>query len=354
VSGRKNDRTRGKPARLGYRFSVAVWALFLLLHPAFVRGVTAQQKDDIEYKKLVSDGLAEFKAGRWDEAHALFEQAHATNPNARTLRGMGMAAFEARRYAAAIKAFEASLKHKKRPLTNAQRKQVDGWLKTAYRFVARYRFVLHPADATLTVDGNPAEVLESEELLLDAGKHEIEVANEGYRSVVRQLEVIAGTQRVFNIKLMPLSDSPETADRGTGSEDSQSDGLGLEPIRPEPLAGSGEADTGSLYPTLTWIAAGSAAAFGVATLIFGLRGEAQYDDLMKKCDSGCSEEQIEKEIDDSGVETSALLTNISIGLAGACLAGAVVFFVLDHTTEIQTENTAAVSGPGGVNVAWRF
>ena len=49
-----------------------------------------------EYEAMITDGLAEFQAQRYAEARALFERAHALSPNARTLRGIGMVAFEMR------------------------------------------------------------------------------------------------------------------------------------------------------------------------------------------------------------------------------------------------------------------
>jgi tetratricopeptide (TPR) repeat protein len=59
-------------------------------------------------------------AGNWEEALALFRQAHALRPSARTLRGMGVASFEARHYADAIRYLTAAATETARPLTPEQ------------------------------------------------------------------------------------------------------------------------------------------------------------------------------------------------------------------------------------------
>src|SRR6478609_8057933 len=93
-------------------------ALVLLCVLAAARA-SAQESD--ESKRLLQEALTEFNAGRWDEAYALFSRLNAQDPGARTLRGMGFSAFEARRYANAVIDLQAALVEKRRPLSADQR-----------------------------------------------------------------------------------------------------------------------------------------------------------------------------------------------------------------------------------------
>ena len=54
----------------------------------------AQDKSNPAYSKALASAMAEYELGNWTEARALFEQAHELNPNARTLRAIGLCAFE--------------------------------------------------------------------------------------------------------------------------------------------------------------------------------------------------------------------------------------------------------------------
>src|SRR5262249_43441282 len=58
---------------------------------------------------LIADAVAEYDAGHFEEARALFRRAQAEAPSARTLRGIGMASFELRDYVEADRALAAAL-----------------------------------------------------------------------------------------------------------------------------------------------------------------------------------------------------------------------------------------------------
>jgi len=109
-----------------------------------------------EYRGIVDSALEEFDAQHWAEARALFERAHAIFPNARTLRGMGMAAFELRDYVAARRALESSLTDPRRALTAEQRAQVTELMTRARVFVGDFRIGPAPIGTVIDVDGAPA------------------------------------------------------------------------------------------------------------------------------------------------------------------------------------------------------
>ena len=66
------------------------------------------QTNESEYQRLVRQAIAEYAEHNFAEARALFARAHALEPNARTLRGLGMTAFELRSYAEVYRVLTAA------------------------------------------------------------------------------------------------------------------------------------------------------------------------------------------------------------------------------------------------------
>ena len=76
---------------------------------ASVSAAASAQPAPSGYRELLAEGVVEFDEGNFDRAGALFAKAHALYPNARTLRGMGLSAFEASQYAIALVHLRAAL-----------------------------------------------------------------------------------------------------------------------------------------------------------------------------------------------------------------------------------------------------
>lgn len=125
------------------------------------------------YTNLVADGIRAFDQGRYLESRATFSRAHELRPNARTLRGMGLAAYEAGRYALAVYDFERALAETRQAMTPTQRAEIEKLLLKADAQSARYRMRGLPRDAALLVDGEPSISDSRGALLVDAGKHEL-------------------------------------------------------------------------------------------------------------------------------------------------------------------------------------
>ena len=89
------------------------------------RQPSSQEPSSPEYRSAIEEALSEFEAGRYEEARVLFLRAHAIEPNARTLRGIGNCAFEVSDYVAAIVAFEEALASDRRPLDARMRQQTE-------------------------------------------------------------------------------------------------------------------------------------------------------------------------------------------------------------------------------------
>jgi hypothetical protein len=144
------------------------------------------QDADPRYRSTLKDALAEYDAGHFEEARALFRRAHEINPNARTLRSIGMASFELRDYVAAVRALSSALTETRKALSPEQRAHAQGLLDRSRMFVDVYNLRITPQDARVLVDGRTPEYEADGTLLLGFGAHNIEVSKAGFvlRTVV--------------------------------------------------------------------------------------------------------------------------------------------------------------------------
>ena len=144
------------------------------------------------YRRIVREAVREFDAGNWEEARALFEEAHALAPSARTLRGLGMCAFELREYPEATRLLREALDDGRRPLTRRQRRETEDLLTRAESFVGRFIVLTEPPGAFLRVDDAPVEVNHLGEVELGVGEHTFEATLEGYQPERHRVEVHGG------------------------------------------------------------------------------------------------------------------------------------------------------------------
>lgn len=185
-----------------------VFVLALLLTSLATPAMRASAQDDhppAEYDGLVDGALEEFDAQHWAEARALFERAHAIHPNARTLRGIGMAAFELRDYVAARRALEGSLAETRRALTAEQRSQVAELVERARVFIGDFRIGPAPAGTTLDVDGVPTtpegDLGSSATLSLAVGTHELTLRAPDGRRAHAQVTVHGGERASLELAI---------------------------------------------------------------------------------------------------------------------------------------------------------
>jgi hypothetical protein len=177
-----------------------VVTLPVLLAPPVCAQDRASQR---AYQRIVTEAVAEFDAGRWEEARALFEQAHDLSPSARTLRGMGMCAFELRRYDETLDLLAQALADERRPLTRRQRTEVEDLMRRARTFIGRFRVTVEPEGAELWVDDAPAALEEDGSLTLSVGVHVLEGRLEGHASETRRLEVRGEEDEAITLSLAP-------------------------------------------------------------------------------------------------------------------------------------------------------
>ncbi len=163
------------------------------------------------YRALIDEAVTEYEAGHFEESRALFGQAHALLPNARTLRGLGMAEFELRNYAASAGYLERALASQSRPLSGELRAKTETLLERANRFIGRFTLELDPSSAALAVDGEQTDLDAQRTLVLAAGDHTLEVTAPGRAATHRTLRVRGGERHTLRIALPALSNVAPTA-----------------------------------------------------------------------------------------------------------------------------------------------
>jgi len=295
------------------------------------------------YQELVDSGLAESAAGRFGEARAKFRQAHALFPNARTLRVIGMVAFELRDYVDAVRHLELALAEPRRALDDEQRFQVSGLLQQARGYVARYSISELPSGTTLVVDARPAVLEAGGVLLLGIGDHRIVARNQAH-AVETTITVRGGEEGPLPIVLDahaapgPLAEVPAPAaapargeiDRDVFAED------------PPARQAARTPEASSAFPTgpVVTIGAGVAlAAVGAVLLAVGLSDVGEVE----SAPDGTQWSTLE-----SAHEGSALKTGLGAGLlalGGVTATVGVVWLASDGGGESQ--GVALRVGGGG-------
>jgi hypothetical protein len=151
----------------------------------------------------VEKALAEYGRGNFPEARVFFIRAHELRPSARTLRGLGLAAYEMRDYVEASNALRQALDSQQKPLTAEMRVKVEQTLNEADAFVAQYNVVMHPESATLQVDSKPP-VLRDGLLLLNPGSHLVTAEAPNFEFLSRDVIVQGGERGTLRLALVPL------------------------------------------------------------------------------------------------------------------------------------------------------
>jgi tetratricopeptide (TPR) repeat protein len=182
--------------------------------PAVVSSVQAQEPiEPPAYRGVVREALAEYHAKNFNEARALFDEAHQLFPNARTLRGLGMTSFELRRYRESISFLEAALASQVKPLDGSLRAETERLLRRAERFVGKLNLTVAPASATLIIDGEPTEFTPGQPLLVEIGDHTLEFRAEGYLQETRTLRIKGRENETWDVLLVaePAPPPPRVA-----------------------------------------------------------------------------------------------------------------------------------------------
>lgn len=133
--------------------------------------------------------------------------------------------------------------------------------------VGRLTVALAPADATLTVDGAPAQLDRERGLYLEPGDHDVTAKGDGYAPVTKTVTATAGETTAITLRLTPL-----TAAGGGGQG-------GISPSGPPSTPGDGDSPSVPLWATLT-VGAFTVGAFTAAGVLHGLH-DAEVDDVAR-------------------------------------------------------------------------
>jgi hypothetical protein len=237
----------------------------------------AAKAQNLSYDELIEQALAAYQAEQWDEARRLFELAHGLEPTARTLRTIGMSAFNQRDYITALQNLEAALFERRRALTEEQRADVSVLVTQANAQVGRFRLRISPEGARLMVDGKSPALSRDGELVLAPGRHEVEVSKADHPSITRRLEVQAGDRTL--VELVLPGQGPALA-KVTGSVAGAASGPGRFPgARPVDAGGKSSDDAARETWGVIAVATGAATllASGIVTA-FAVKEKSALDE----------------------------------------------------------------------------
>jgi hypothetical protein len=320
------------------------WALWLALAVTLGTGAVAPipsgaqtegAKPNAPYDALIDNALEEYRMGHWAEAKAYFTQAHDLQPNARTLRGLGLVCYELRKYVEAIRHFRASLASPTRPLTETMRHGVTQLLSDAERFVARVEVRVTPADASLTLDGHPVTRDAEGWILVDAGSHELLAESPGYESSTRTLTTDGGETLRMSIALRSIR--PTVAEAAIAPSPSHS---------LQPAAANATDGADSIAP---WIVVGASAAVAIGGAVFlgvSLSDKAEIENA-EPGEHYWSD--VEGAYERVPVFSAIGVTMLSLGAAGIATGLAWKFW-----PQVEAQPIAVQPLPGGVSLRGGF
>jgi hypothetical protein len=281
---------------------------------------------------MLEEAVSEYDAHRYEEARALFRRAHEISPNARTLRGIGMASFELREYVEALRSLEASLVDTRRALTPTQRQQVEALIERTRAFVGRFFLKLSPKETLVRVDGAPAVIESDGSLLLSFGRHALSAEAPASISENREVNVIGGERQEMSFHLRPESVAPVANKAAAGG--------GANP----PAGGAEASSSGAAY----WLTGAGVLAAGAVGSVLWWSSEgsqlSQCDQAIATMNMGCRNRS-------TIASNKQLALGVAIGSGVAALAIGVIGTVVWSTHSKPESGTAlaCLPGPGAVN-----
>ena len=330
----------------GPRPRAAIVALLIVTGAA--AGARAADDDNTPISVLIGDAVAEYDAGHFQEARALFRQAHERSPTARTLRGIGMCSFEMRDYVEATRALTASLRDQRRPLTSEQKRHAEALLARAHTFVGRFNVKLKPANASLFVDGHPAELEPEGVLLLGFGRHQLSLRCSSCSPSEKDedVNVSGGEHKDIELTLAAAPPTPtaDTSGAGTGAGTGSTVGI----VSPPP---GGEKDTAGGSSTHLWFTGlAVAAAVGAGGSALWWRNRSQELDTCRNGEATMGQCLSESTI----VSQRRTAIGLTLGLGAAAVVSGVVAGLLWPHGEQPAPAVACLPGNNMLSCAFRF
>jgi tetratricopeptide (TPR) repeat protein len=308
-------------------------------------------KREAEYQELINYALEEYDRGSWEESAALFHRAHELAPSARTLRGLGLATYEARRYAESVRHLRGALTDQRRPLTDKQREEVEHTLERARLFVGHLYIDLSPKDAQLSINGRVAEPEPEGSYMVDSGFVDMEASAPGYVTASKRMRIAGGEAQRVAMHLASVSPPSEPlAERRSPSapESPPATSVTSGVPRTEPVS------TRSGLTPWKWVAgAGAVLALGTGGTFLALQ-KLEAPAYERDCDEAA---MAAADCDERYSYLRGTLWNgsiIAFSLGGALTALTVTLFVLDAGAKDESaDRFSMLCGGGPMGIACR-
>jgi hypothetical protein len=298
------------------------------------------------YDRFIDDAVQAYDAGRFAEARTTFRRAHELQPTARTLRTIGMCSFNLGDYADAVWNLESARTEPRNPLTDEQQKHASELIIKANQRIGRFRLHLEPQDAALLVDGQAPLLLDQTELLLEAGRHDIEATAPGYQVAHTTLNVDGGDRTTLVLNL--ARDTALSAVARTGANTSA-------PMPASTVSSSaqpGPVSKSSLQSTLGYVTLG----VGIAGLVgFGITSGLALSDK-STLDDHCPNTTCNARYEGTVTRYNALRTASTATLIGGSalvVLGGLLLLTRPSERADRAQLTPLI-GPGGVGVRGRL
>jgi hypothetical protein len=159
--------------------------------PSFAQEQVSQAQIQLA-RQAASEGLQAYRAGEFDKALNLFEQAKALYPSAQILRMIGYSLLALERWMPAAEAMEAALASKVTPLSGDDRKDVGEQLQKAMSHIGVLTVSSNVEGAKLAIDDKPPVDLPIDKRRMEAGKHKLTVTAPGHEDLVQEVDLEGG------------------------------------------------------------------------------------------------------------------------------------------------------------------
>jgi hypothetical protein len=300
----------------------------MLLSPAARAQLPPEQAHS--YEVALADAMQAYQARDWAAACTRFEQALELYPNARALRGLGVAAFENEEYARAVRALESALVHPERPLSPDLRELTELLAREARNRLGTFRVELSPPEATLLVGDAAASFEGDGTLLLLPGQYLLRAQAHGHQSAAQKLEVRAGEQRTLSFVLVPLApDSAPAVAQPTRVPTPEQTARAW--LRPAPLR---DLSREPLAPRrIGALTSSGVAVLGAASAVTLFQvGRSRIAAVAEHCSAmteGCEVSDADRRLQDANLTRLIRGVNASLAVASAAAVAAVTLWVLE-------------------------
>jgi tetratricopeptide (TPR) repeat protein len=326
-------------ARTFLGFGLMVGLACAQVQPVRAQAAAAPANAEQNYDELIRQAVTEFSLGHWTEAKVFFARAHARNPNARTLRGLGLSCYEARSYVEAIGYMEQALASQSQPLTPAMREDLTRLLGQSKQFVSRAVIEVEPPTAGLVLDQKPLQRAADGSVLLDPGEHELTVKAEGYEVAHRSLTAEGGNPVSLRVELRALPGEVATRPELMAPPSATASA--------EPRPARGVEREESILP---WVIVGVGGAVAIAGGVFvGVAaGDKAHVESPKK---DATWNDLEGDYKQAKTFFPLGFTLIGVGVAGAAAGLAWKFW---PSSERQSAGLKLRVAPGAASLQYRF